>query len=74
MVADLTRSIAYIFPMLILSVLILKEHITVYNFRILSIVVAMFCFIYPDDFYVYYQQPTLIKGIHIKVLDKLISK
>lgn len=73
MVADVTRSVAYIFPVIFLALYFLQKGATLFQIRKLVLLVSIICFLCTDNFYIVGQPQFFYKTTTIKVIGRLFN-
>lgn len=70
-VFDLTRSIAYIFPVIFISVLLLKDELALKSMRKLLMLSAVVCFLFPAYYIITDVSPYILwyKPLFVRVID-----
>lgn len=73
MVFDITRSSAYIFPLIFVSISLLKNNLTIENMRKLLLISATVCFLFPAYYIItdVYPYTLWYKPLFIRVIDLL---
>jgi len=74
MVSDVTRSVAYIFPIIFLAVFIFEQAVSRAQLRKIVIIAGLISFLSADSFYVVGSQPIFYRSLPVKILDKLFKK
>lgn len=71
-VMDITRSIAYVFPSIIISLYILKDYFEYHKLKQVMLICLLFCFMYPSYNFIVGKPPHSYNPIYIRVAKKLL--
>lgn len=71
-VMDITRSIAYVFPSILVSIFILKDSFDLHKLKQVMLICLLFCFMYPAHNFIVGKPPKSYSPVYIRVTKKLM--